>query len=309
MKYKKLQILALCTLMGVGALSAQGHEGSKKKKFSGAILFGRGIYLGDPIVPTSPVSNSATLQNLPLDWIADAIENDDKIPKTLLNGLSDWTVSGEAPNVVGISSQNEITNMVGAEFRYFISDKVALKFNGSGIFKNTPAQENVTGVTPATSGALEPASPSAGWIPNYAATVLDNSLNVNVSLGAEYHFASANKLSPYVGLMVPFCYGRRSVYDPTVTVDMTKSLDDPSAVKITDVGNRHIEQIGFGGQFILGADYDLSESLFIGLEIKPVSYLYAYNVKYPAPGLETRKADTHAFGFFTQPVFKIGFRF
>ena len=277
MKYKKLQIFALCTLMGVGALSAQDHEGSKTKKFSGAILFGRGIYLAEPTVPASPTS-------------------------------TDWNVSGEAPSVVGISSQNELTNMIGAEFRYFLSNKVALKFNGSGIFKNTPAQENVAGVTPATSGALDASSPSAGWIPSYAATVMDNSLNVNVSLGAEYHFNSANKLSPYVGLMVPFCYGRRSVYDPTVTVDITKS-DVGSAVTITDVGNRHIEQIGFGGQFVLGADYDLSESLFIGLEIKPVSYLYAYNIKYPAPGLETRKADTHAFGFFTQPVFKIGFRF
>lgn len=261
--------------MGIVTLYAQ-DEGSTKK-FSGAILFGNGIYLSEPIVPASP-------------------------------GTNDWTVDGYAPVASGISSFNSITNMIGAEFRYFVSNKIALKFNGSGIFRNTPARDNIPGVTPATSGAVDPSSPSAGWIPNYAATVMDNSLNVNVSVGVERHFTSSSKLSPYCGIMVPFCYARHSQYDPTVTVDMSKPTLD-NAVNITDVGIRHIEQIGFGGQLVSGADYNLSESLFIGLEIKPVSYLYAYNIKYPAPGLETRKADSHTWGFFTQPVFKIGIRF
>lgn len=275
MKYKILQLFTLCTILGIGTLYAQ-DEGNTKK-FSGAILFGNGIYLSEPIVPVSP-------------------------------GTYDWTVDGNAPVANGISSYNSITNMVGAEFRFFVSDKFALKFNGSGIFRNTPARDNIPGVTPATSGAVDPSSPSAGWIPNYAATVMDNSLNVNASVGFESHFKGTDKLSPYWEIMVPFCYARHSLYDPTATVDMSKPTLD-NAVNITDVGNRHIEQIGFGGQLVLGADYNLSESLFIGLEIKPVSYLYAYNIKYPAPGLETSKADSHTYGFFTQPVFKIGFRF
>jgi len=275
MKYKQLQLLTLCTLLGVGTLYAQS-EGSSKK-FSMAILFGNGIYLAEPAVPVSP-------------------------------GTTDWTVAGEAPNASGISANNPLTNMIGAEFRYFVTNGFAIKFNGSGIFRNTPAVENVTGVTPATSGAVDPASPSAGWIPNYASTVMDNSLNVNVSLGGEFHIATGSKVSPYVAIMVPFCYGRRSLYDPTVTVDVTKSTID-AAVKITDVGTRHIETIGFGGQLVFGADYNFTESLYISLEIKPVSYLYAYNTKFPAPGLETRSADTHTYGFFTQPVFKIGVRF
>jgi hypothetical protein len=276
MKYKKLQIFILCTLLGVGTLFAQKDGGFKR--FSCAILFGNGAYLTEPIVPASP-------------------------------GLSDWTVSGEAPTASGISSLNDVTNIAGAEFRIFTSEKFAFKFNGYGIYKNTPAQDNVTGVTPATSGAVDPASPNAGWIPNYAATVMDNSLNANVSVGCEIHFTGDTKLSPFIGIMVPFCYGRRSVYDPTATVDMTKSLNDPTAVTITDVGTRHIEQIGFGGQLVFGADYNLSESFYLGLEIKPVSYLYAYNIKYPAPGLETRSADTHIYGFFTQPILKLGFKF
>jgi len=277
MKYKVLSLFILFGLAGVCSLRAQDEGDAKTKKFSGAILFGRGVYLSEPTVPASP-------------------------------GVNDWTVSGEAPYAEGISTQNELTNMIGAEFRYFLSSKVALKLNGSGIFRNTPARENVQGVTPATSGAVDASSPSAGWIPNYAATVMNNTINLNVSVGVEYHFVSTSKLSPYLAVMVPVCYGRSSQYDPTVSVNTAKS-DVSDAVTITDVGNRHIEQIGFGGQLVAGADYNLTESLFLGLEIKPVSYLYAYNIKYPAPGLESRKADTHTWGFLTQPVFKIGFRF
>jgi len=274
MKYKILQLFTLCIILGVSTLSAQDEGGSKK--FSGAILLGNSILLAEPTVPASP-------------------------------GIADWSVNGYAPSANGISSLNSITNMIGAEFRLFVSDNIALKLNGSGIYRNTPHRDNVPGITPATSGAVDPASPNAGWIPNYDATVMDNSFNANVSVGGEFHFSSAN-LSPYVGLMIPFCYGRRSLYDPTATVDMNQA-NLGNAVKIADVGARHIEQIGFGGQLIFGADYNLSESLFLGIEIKPVSYIYALNTKYPAPGLETRSADSHTFGFFTQPVLKIGFKF
>ena len=264
MKYKILYVFTLCMFLGTCTIYAQ-NEG-KAKKFSGAILFGNGIYLAEPAVPGSPTAN-------------------------------DWTIAGEAPYASGISSDNQLTNMIGAEFRYFVTDKIALRFNGSGIIRKTPAFDYVEGLTPATSEIVDPAS-SAGWVPNYAATVMNNTLNINVSVGGEYHFATIAKLSPFVGVTVPFCYGRNSQYDPTVIGD-----------KITDVGSRHIETIGIGSQLIAGADYNLTESVFVGLEIKPVSYLYAYNTKYPGPGLETRSAANHTLGFFTQPVFKLGVRF
>lgn len=277
MKYKILYVFTLCMFIGTCTINAQTEVKPKPKKFSGAILFGNGIYLANPTAPTSPSGN-------------------------------DWNVSGEAPFASGISNDNQLTNMIGAEFRYFVTEKIALKFNGSGIIRNTPAVDNVPGATPATSGSVDPASPNAGWIPNYDATKMNNSFNVNVSVGAEYHIATTAKLSPYVSVMVPFSYGRSSQYDPTYNVNVDAASID-AAVTIADVGNRHTEQIGFGGQFVCGADYNLTESIFIGLEIKPVSYLYAYNTKFPAPGLETRDAATHTVGFFTQPVFKLGFRF
>jgi len=278
MKYKILYVLTLCLFIGTGTINAQTEEKPKPKKFSGAILFGNGVYLANPTAPSSPSGN-------------------------------DWNVSGEAPVASGISNtDNQLTNMIGAEFRYFVTNKIALKFNGSGIIRNTPAVDNVPGTTPATTASVDPASPNASWIPTYNATKMNNSFNVNMSVGAEYHIATTAKLAPYVAVMVPFSYGRSSEYDPTYNVNVEAATID-QAVTIADVGVRHTEMVGFGGQFVCGADYNLTESMFIGVEIKPVSYLYAYNTKYPGPGLESRDAATHTVGFFTQPVFKIGFRF
>lgn len=276
MTYKKMQTFLLCTLLTIVTITAQ-ESAEKSKRFTMAVIFGNGTLLSEPTVPSSPTAD-------------------------------DWTVTGEAPYASGISDVNSLANMIGAEFRYFVSKRVALRLSGNGSFRNTPAQDNVQGITPATSGAIDTESPNAGWIPNYDATVMNNSITGNAAIGLEFHFKSTSKASPYWGVMIPATYTRRSLYDPTVIVDMQNpSLS--SAVRITDVGTRHVEQIGFGGQIILGGDYNFTESLYISFEIKPVSYIYGFNIKIPAQGLESRSADTHSFGFFAQPVLKLGMRF
>ncbi len=259
MKHNFFSIFALITIFTT-YLTAQDSE----KKFSGSLIFGKGQSLSGNIIPTSPSSTS-------------------------------WSVNGSAPVASGISADNSLVNMIGAEFRFFTSPTFALKLSGSGIFRDTPMQENMPGVINGNN--------SAAWIPNYDATISNNSMDANISVGGEYHFKSESKISPFLGLSVPVCYSRYSQYDPTVTIDAYGNA------LIADVGMRHVEALGFGGQLVIGADYYLTDGLFIALEIKPVSYLYAYNIKYPAPGLETRSADTHTFGFFTQPVFKLGIRF
>ncbi len=268
MKYKFLQALILMAAMCVSGAYAQ--EVVKKKRFSAAIMFGRGAYLSDLTVPASPTA-------------------------------TDWTIAGEAPSASGKYSVNDATNMVGAEFRYFLSDKIALKVNGGAFISNTPAQDNIPGVINTT-------MPNAGWIPNYAAVKADNKMDLNINIGGEYHFINESKFTPILGITLPFCYSRWSQYDPTYNVDVTQASVD-KAVTIADVGNRHIEGIGFGIQGVAGGEYAFSDRLYLGMEIKPVSYMYAMSIATPAPGLETREADTHLIGFFTQPVIKLGFKF
>ena len=239
--------------------------------FSGALLFGRGNFLYSGLDVTSTANLS-------------------------------WTVPGSAPynNTVDANS-NDVTNMVGAELRYFLMDNIALKLSGGAIIRNTPAQANVPGF-------IDSNTNSAAWIPAYAAVKADNRVESNVNLGAEYHFGSKyNRLFPYAGLTVPFYYSRQSFYDPTIIYpDPSSSGQD---IDVVDVGIRSTEIIGFGGQLVGGFDFYLFEGFYTGFEIKPVSVVYAYSTKSPGPGLPAGEAQNTTISFFTQPFIKLGFRF
>ena len=237
--------------------------------FSGAVLFGRGNFLNSGV-------------------------------GTIQTANTNWTVSGQAPfNNTVDPNFNDVTNIVGAEMRYFLKSNIALKLSGGAILRNTPAIGNVPGF-------IDTGGSNAAWIPAYQAVVADNTSDINVNIGGEYHFATKyNRLSPYAGINVPVYYGRRSQYDPTINDQLDPS--DPNF--IVDVGVRHVEQVGFGLQAIAGVDYYLMEGFYFGFEIKPISYVYAKNTKIPAPGLEPLYADNHSWTFFAQTFLKIGFRF
>lgn len=278
-KYIFLTVLFLSSLGMVNAQDTDSESGGYKPEqgdFSAAVLFGRGNFLNaglDFMIPSAPGSDT------------------------------DWTVAGTAPynNTVEPNS-NDVSNIVGVELRYFLADNMALKLSGGGIIRNTPARDNIPGYIDAN-------APNATWIPAYAAVEAENRMDMNVNLGGEYLFETKNeRVFPYVGVTVPFYYSRKSMYDPTIGYISSGTSGDPNDL-VVDIGTRHVEMIGFGGQLVCGIDYYLMEGLYFGFEVKPASYVYAYNVKMPAPGLEAGEADNHTFSFFSQTFVKVGFGF
>jgi hypothetical protein len=280
---KKLSILALM-LTGVLGVYAQDSSTTSTSTsggdaadyapaagdFSGALLFGRGNFLDVPV---------------------------SMVPATVNSG---WFVPGSGPsNTTVDANNNSVTNMVGAEVRYFLADNIALKLSGGAIIRNTPSVAN-------TPGFIDSGTNQAAWIPAYQAVKADNSVQTNINLGAEYHFASKyNRVFPYMGVTVPFYYARQSFYDPTIIYADNNS----STIDIVDIGIRSAEVVGFGGQLVAGFDFYLFEGFYTGFEIKPVSYVYSYVVKSPGPGLATGQAQNSTISFLTQPFLKLGFRF
>lgn len=274
---KKFTILLSMLLVTLGCVYAQDSSSERSSSdgnyapaagdISAAILLGRGNFLNTGLaVPTIANPN--------------------------------WTVPGTAPyaNVVD-GNNNPMTNIVGVEVRYFLTDNIAIKLSGGGIIRNTPARDNIPGVISGNNNAT--------WIPAYAAVEADNRVDANVNLGGEYHFATrVSRLFPYVGVTIPFYYARQSYYNPTITYQ-----GDGNEAGAVDVGVRSAEIIGFGGQLAGGVDYYLMEGLYFGFEVKPVSMIYAYNQKLPAPGLEFGEADNTTWSFFSQTFFKLGFKF
>ena len=267
---KKYLILSFIFLIALTSANAQDKDSDKAVKadaccsaatvfapqkgdFTAAMIFGRGAYLNGGLVV--PSSNYAVDGTAPLD------------------------------NTVN-SNSNSITNMVGAEGRYYIEDNFAISFSGGAILRNTPGQLAIAGV-PNTS------------VPAYSAVVANERIDVSASIGGQWLFKTKNeRLFPYVGFALPFDYARQSKF---------QQLDTNLA--IVDLGARHTEIIAFGVQAVAGVDYYIAKDVFFGFDIKPVSYSYAFSIKTPGPGLLTLESDTSTVSFFAQFSFKLGFKF
>jgi hypothetical protein len=289
---KKIKILAVALLCTVGAYAqttstSTTEAGSSSGDFqpsagdmSGALLFGRGNFLNGGLDVPAVAS----------EWISGGSSSATYNP---IIGSSPYANTND-PN------DNAVTNIVGAEFRYFLASNLALKVSGGAIIRNTPARPNMPGF-------IEDGSDPGAWIPAYASVEADNRVDVNINVGGEWHFTTQyNRLYPYVGATVPYYYARRSMYDPTI---LDESNSGGGVPQVIDVGVRSVEIIGFGLQAVGGIDYYLMDGLYFGFETKPISYVYAYSNKIPAPGLETLSADTHTWSFFNQTFVKVGFRF
>lgn len=269
---KKCIIISALLLGLLGSVFAQEDSGfgPAAGDFSGAVLFGRGSFLSTGLdVPSAPWTNY------------------------------NWTVSGSAPYQNSVEAGlNDVSNMLGVEGRYFVTSRIAVKLSGGAIYRGTPARDYVPGL-------MDPNSPNATWIPIYNAVQQDSRVDFNLNIGGDYIFPSKkfDRIFPYVGANIPLLYGRRTQYDPTIT------LESNGGFVIADVGMRHAEVFGFGLQTVAGVDYYIAKGLYFGFEFKPISYVYAFNRKIPAPGLVPLEADTHTWSFFSQIYCKLGFRF
>jgi opacity protein-like surface antigen len=195
-------------------------------------------------------------------------------------------VSGDpTKNNITISGGNPATNMIGAEARYFMSTKWALTLSGAIHYSNTPASLNI---------------PAVGDFPAYNAVVSDESLQITYALGALYFFdyKKNDRLMPYLGFIIPATHSYRSQYDPTIE-------DDGS---IRELGSRTVEATGVGFQAVAGIDYFLTENFYFGLSIKPASFIFVKDSKYPGPGLFSRKISSTSFSSFVEPQLRLGFK-
>src|SRR5690606_35509050 len=258
-RYRFLAVLLLFSIMDTQAQqNPEEVTGTLKGDFTGSILLGRGRFLQSGLTVPPPVPQS---------------------------------VSGDAPYINTVSDDNnELTNMIGAELRYFLTDRVSLLISGGAIIRNTPGMTNIPGVY---------TDSNASSIPEFESIVETNQVDLNVNIGTQYFFLKKyKKVHPYMGVTVPFYYAKRSQFDPAI---------DGSS--IVDISERRVSLFGIGAQTTAGIDYYFGEALFIGLEIKTINYVFAKSTKYAGPGFGDRSAQTSTLSFFSLPFFRIGFKF
>lgn len=265
--------------------SSDGAYGAKAGDITGAILFGRGSFLSYGSLPSAPGSNY------------------------------NWGVYGSPPTANISVDDNPVSNIIGGEGRYFITDVIAATISGGAVMSNTPPLQNVQYfyINPSSSTGLtqgnDPNTSNQSWVPHYGSVVSDNRIEANVNVGGEYHFPSARfkRLFPYVGANFNYYYSRISQYDPTIYYQNSSYGSGGTDVLVYDIGVRSSVVQGYGAQAVAGIDVYLVPGIFVGLSTRPVSYLYVTNVQTPAPGLETRESDSHNWAIFSQTFIKIGF--
>lgn len=263
---KKYIIISALLIGLMGSIYAQ-NLGPSAGDMSGAVLFGTGPYMSVP-VPYAP------------------------------EDYSNWTIYGSVPYLNFVENgENDLTNLIGIELRYFLTGNIAIKASGGAVTRKSPSVINMPGF-------MDPNSPNATWIPNYSSIEQRNYMDANLNIGADWIFTTKyEKVFPYAGLNIPILYGRRTFYDPTI------SFNDYGDPVISDISPRHGEAFGYGLQAVGGIDYYFAEAFYMGFEVKPVSWIYAGSKQYPAAGLPALKAESSTFSYFSQIYLKLGFKF
>jgi len=128
-------------------------------------------------------------------------------------------------------------------FRYFLTDNIAARVT-LGI--NSTSSTNTVYENPDFSGATgEYMIRNAAW---------------NAAVGAEYHFAGTDRLSPYVGLDVIFG-GAKTTTEGTNT-------DGTGSAYVADVSfNSEDPRSIFGVGLALGTDFYFAENFYVGVEM------------------------------------------
>ena len=187
-------------------------------------------------------------------------------------------------------NSNYIIEMIGVEFKYFVTNRVSVSFVGAGSVNNTPSVEFKEGVN---------TGEDISTIPNYKHIDANLSTRLVGSLGLNYHFKVKNdRVQPYMGVQGTFQFAQVTTATPYTGI--------PEDV---DAGNRTGQILGWSPSMVAGIEYALFPGFLVGFEIKPVSYYYTGVELFAKPGLQAMTGSNHEFTFLSHPRFKIGFRF
>jgi hypothetical protein len=196
--------------------------------------------------------------------------------------LASYTVS--APKTAWFSKQP----LLDLEGRWFVTDKWALKLTGSLAYSYNPSYAGDIG-TVADGEKLEP-----GDVPAYVVPSSSN-LQFAVGVGAEHYFATKIKRLYFrVGGEFGYAYGQVRENGEYSDRWSGTAIGEAYAFRVAPVG---------------GIDYYFTKQLFVGIDVRPISYQYSVYGERSQVGLPLTASDSHSFTFIAQPTIKLGFRF
>ena len=202
-------------------------------------------------------------------------------------------------NIDGLNN-NSLTNILGVEGKYFISDCWDINFQFAMNINLTPKKDYVEG----DGSVPDMVIPAQKYI-NAQATN-----NWYVSVGSNRYFKVNNpRIHPYLGSSLGFQMARIETTEPytgETTTDPDSGEEVP--VQLYGSGSRAGQMFGIKAAGVAGIEYSLAPGLVLGFQFQPLAYRYDV-IQLCPKGFDKYNASHHNIKIFDMPALKLGIRF
>lgn len=201
---------------------------------------------------------------------------------------------------------NSLTNIIGFEGKYFLSDCWDINLQFSMDINLTPKKDYVEGETTVPDMII----PAQSYI-NAQATN-----NWYVGVGSNRYFKVSNpRIHPYLGAALGFQMARIETSEPYTGETYADGEDEgddevgsglPTQVYLS--GSRAGQMFGIKAAAVAGIEYSLAPGLVLGFQMQPVAYRYDV-IQICPKGFDKCNASHHNIKLFDMAVLKLGIRF
>ena len=203
-------------------------------------------------------------------------------------------------NIDGLNN-NSLTNILGFEAKYFLSDCWDINMQFSMDINLTPKKDFVEG----DFGVPDMIIPAE----KYINAQMTN--NLYAAVGTNRYFKVSNpRIHPYLGASVGFQMARIETTEPyTGDAEYDEDLEQeglPSQLYLA--GSRAGQMFGVKAAGVAGIEYSVAPGLVLGFQCQPLAYRYDV-VQICPTGFDNYNASHHNIKIFDMPVLKLGIRF
>lgn len=204
-------------------------------------------------------------------------------------------------------NDNSLTNIIGFEGKYFLSDCWDINLQFSMDINLTPKKDYVEGEA-TVSDMIIPAQ-------DYISARATN--NWYVSVGSNRYFKVSNpRIHPYLGGSLGFQMARVETTEPYTGETYADGEDEggdevgegglPTQVYLS--GSRAGQMFGIKAAGVAGIEYSLAPGLVLGFQFQPLAYRYDV-IQICPKGFDKYNTSHHNVKIFDMPVLKLGIRF
>ena len=219
--------------------------------------------------------------------------------------------NGDLTGILNISglNGNNLTNILGFEAKYFVSDCWDINMQFSMDINLTPGKDYVEGDY-SVPDMIIPAQ-------DYINARMTN--NWYVSVGSNRYFKVSNpRIHPYLGASVGFQMARVETTEPYTGKTYDDNLGRPGTdgegeldelpTQVYLAGSKAGQMFGLKTAGVAGIEYSVAPGLVLGFQFQPIAYRYDV-IQICPKGFEKYNASHHNIKIFDMPVLKLGIRF